>query len=68
MSEAGVKAGKLLSVNVGLPRDVPWQGKTVRTAISKEPVEAPRMVRQIMVEVFAPVVLSKRGGSSGIGL
>ena len=28
----------LLSVNVGLPRDVPWQGKTVHTGIYKEPV------------------------------
>ena len=28
----------LVSVNVGLPRDVQWQGRTVRTAIWKEPV------------------------------
>ena len=26
---------RLLSVNVGLPRDVTWNGKTVRTAIWK---------------------------------
>ena len=25
------QAGSLLSVNVGLPRDVSWQGRTVRT-------------------------------------
>ncbi len=49
-SQAGAKAGKLLSVNVGLPRDVPWQGKTVRTAIWKEPVDGPRMVRQINID------------------
>jgi ferredoxin-NADP reductase/MOSC domain-containing protein YiiM/ferredoxin len=29
----------VVSVNVGLPRDVPWQGQTVRTAIWKLPVE-----------------------------
>ena len=29
---------RLLSVNVGLPRDVTWNGKTVRTAIWKSPV------------------------------
>ena len=29
---------KLLSVNVGLPRDVAWNGKTVRTAVWKSPV------------------------------
>ena len=26
---------RLLSVNVGLPRDVAWQGKTVHTAVWK---------------------------------
>ena len=29
---------RLLSVNVGLPRDVQWQGRTVHTGIWKEPV------------------------------
>ena len=28
----------VLSVNVGLPHDVEWQGKTIRTAIWKPPV------------------------------
>ena len=28
------------SVNVGLPRDIAWQGKTVHTAVWKEPVAA----------------------------
>ena len=41
---------RLLSVNVGLPREVAWQGKTVRTAIWKEPVQGPRMVRRINIE------------------
>jgi MOSC domain-containing protein YiiM len=30
---------KLISVNVGLPAEVPWRGKFVRTAIWKRPVE-----------------------------
>jgi ferredoxin-NADP reductase/MOSC domain-containing protein YiiM/ferredoxin len=30
---------KLISVNVGLPAEVPWRGKLVRTAIWKRPVE-----------------------------
>ncbi|HEY7122037.1 MAG TPA: MOSC and FAD-binding oxidoreductase domain-containing protein [Solirubrobacterales bacterium] len=42
--------GRLLSVNVGQPRDVSWQGKTVRTAIWKEPVDGARMVRKINVD------------------
>ncbi len=29
---------RLLSVNVGLPRDIQWKGRTVRTAIWKDPV------------------------------
>src|SRR3954470_1214849 len=41
---------KLLSLNVGGPREVRWQGKTVRTAIWKQPVTGPRMVRRINVD------------------
>ena len=34
----------LLSVNVGLPKDVGWQGHTVHTGVWKRPVDGPRMV------------------------
>jgi MOSC domain-containing protein YiiM len=37
---------RLPSVNVGLPRDIAWQGKTVHTAVWKEPVRGRRMVRR----------------------
>jgi ferredoxin-NADP reductase/MOSC domain-containing protein YiiM len=43
-------AGRLLSLNVGLPRDVEWQGKTVHTGIWKQPVEGRRMVRRLNVD------------------
>ena len=43
-------SGRLLSVNVGRPREVEWEGKTVRSAIWKEPVEGPRMVRRINID------------------
>jgi ferredoxin-NADP reductase/MOSC domain-containing protein YiiM/ferredoxin len=43
-------SGRLLSLNVGGPREVSWQGKTVRTAIWKEPVSGPRMVRRINID------------------
>ncbi|WP_028059596.1 MOSC and FAD-binding oxidoreductase domain-containing protein [Candidatus Solirubrobacter pratensis] len=43
-------SGRLLSVNVGHPREVTWQGKTVRTAIWKEPVNGPQMVRRINID------------------
>ena len=31
---------RLLSVNVGLPRDIEWKGRTVHTGIWKDPVPA----------------------------
>jgi MOSC domain-containing protein YiiM len=36
---------KLISVNVGFPREVIWKGKTVSTGIFKEPVSDRLMVR-----------------------
>lgn len=42
--------GRLLSLNVGVPREVSWQGKTVRSAIWKDPVDGPRMVRTINID------------------
>ena len=32
---------RLLSVNVGLPRDIEWRGRTVHTGIWKEPGTGP---------------------------
>ena len=32
---------RVLSVNVGLPREIEWQGEVVRTSIFKEPVAGP---------------------------
>lgn len=40
----------LLSVNVGLPSDVAWQGRTVHTGIWKHPVEGPRLVRRLNID------------------
>ncbi len=40
----------LVSVNVGLPRDVPWQGKTVCTGVWKYPVDGPAMVRRLNID------------------
>lgn len=41
---------RLLSVNVGLPRDIAWQGRTVHTGIWKAPVEGPRKVRRLNID------------------
>jgi ferredoxin-NADP reductase/MOSC domain-containing protein YiiM len=52
----------LLSVNVGLPRDVAWQGKTVHTGIWKEPVHGPVMVRRLNIDGDGQGDLKGHGG------
>jgi ferredoxin-NADP reductase/MOSC domain-containing protein YiiM len=54
--------GRLLSVNVGLPRDVNWQGRVVHTGIWKKPVEGRRMVRRLNVEGDGQGDLNGHGG------
>lgn len=54
--------GRLLSVNVGLPRDIAWQGKSVHTAIWKAPVQGPRMVRRLNVDGDGQGDLAGHGG------
>jgi ferredoxin-NADP reductase/MOSC domain-containing protein YiiM len=54
--------GRLLSVNVGLPRDISWRGQTVHTAIWKMPVEGPRMVRRLNVDGDGQGDLAGHGG------
>src|ERR1700677_2101521 len=53
---------RLLSVNVGLPRDVTWNGNTVRTAIWKSPVTRRRMVRKLDIDGDAQGDLAGHGG------
>jgi len=38
---------KIISVNVGLPREVVWKGITVQTAIFKEPVAGTVAIRKL---------------------
>src|SRR5215813_7423369 len=53
---------RLLSLNVGLPRDIAWNGKTVRTAIWKSPVEGRRMARKLNIDGDAQADLAGHGG------
>jgi ferredoxin-NADP reductase/MOSC domain-containing protein YiiM/ferredoxin len=53
---------RLLSVNVGLPRDVAWQGKTVHTAVWKAPVQGPRAVRRLNIDGDGQGDLAGHGG------
>jgi ferredoxin-NADP reductase/MOSC domain-containing protein YiiM len=40
----------LLSLNVGLPKNVSWRGRTVYTGIWKQPVDGPRHVGRLNVD------------------
>jgi ferredoxin-NADP reductase/MOSC domain-containing protein YiiM/ferredoxin len=52
----------LLSVNVGMPQDVPWKGRTVHTGIWKYPVTGPRMVRRLNIDGDGQGDLAGHGG------
>jgi ferredoxin-NADP reductase/MOSC domain-containing protein YiiM/ferredoxin len=52
----------LLSVNVGLPKDVPWQGKTVHTGIWKVPTAGPQQVRRLNIDGDGQGDLQGHGG------
>ena len=54
--------GRLLSLNVGLPQDVAWHGRTVRTAVWKRPVDGPRQVRRLNIDGDGQGDLAGHGG------
>jgi len=52
----------LVSVNVGMPKNVPWQGKTVYTGVWKHPVQGPAMVRRLNIDGDGQGDLAGHGG------
>ncbi|MFE2532100.1 MOSC domain-containing protein [Streptomyces sp. NPDC059371] len=52
----------LIAVNVGLPQDVPWKGRTTHTGIWKRPVAGPRMVRRLNIDGDGQGDLGGHGG------
>src|SRR5208283_1366051 len=58
----GVHMARLLSVNVGRPREIAWRGKTVYTSVWKEPVEGRRPVRRLNIDGDAQGDLKGHGG------
>src|SRR5271165_3443524 len=54
--------GTLLSVNVGLPKDVPWRGKSVFTGIFKDSVTGSRRVRRLHIDGDGQGDLAGHGG------
>ncbi len=61
-TDIGSTVGRLVSVNVGLPRDVEWRGRTVHTGVWKRAVEGPRMVRELNVDGDGQGDLAGHGG------
>jgi MOSC domain-containing protein YiiM len=55
---------RILSVNVGLPREVAWQGKVVTTGIFKEPIEGPVMLRTLKLDGDQQADLTVHGGAN----
>jgi MOSC domain-containing protein YiiM len=53
---------KILSVSVGLPREVAWQNKVVTTGIFKEPVKGPVMLRALNLDGDGQADLTVHGG------
>jgi ferredoxin-NADP reductase/MOSC domain-containing protein YiiM/ferredoxin len=54
--------GRLLSVNVGMPKDVSWHGKTVFTGVYKDSISGPRRVRTLNVDGDGQGDLGGHGG------
>jgi ferredoxin-NADP reductase/MOSC domain-containing protein YiiM/ferredoxin len=54
--------GRLLSVNVGMPKNVAWQGKNVYTGVFKDPVSGHRRVRKLNIEGDGQGDLAGHGG------
>jgi ferredoxin-NADP reductase/MOSC domain-containing protein YiiM/ferredoxin len=65
-AESGRRAadsvGTLLSVNVGMPKDVSWQGKTVFTGVFKDSVSGARRVGKLNVAGDGQGDLAGHGG------
>jgi ferredoxin-NADP reductase/MOSC domain-containing protein YiiM len=57
-----MRVGTLISVNVGMPKDVSWQGKTVFTGVFKDAVSGPRRVRKLNVDGDGQGDLAGHGG------
>jgi ferredoxin-NADP reductase/MOSC domain-containing protein YiiM len=61
-AEGSSRMPVVLSVNVGMPRDVAWQDKTVHTGIWKYPVPGPAMVRRLNIDGDGQGDLGGHGG------
>src|SRR5580658_6668370 len=56
------RMARLLSVNVGKPREIAWREKTVYTSVWKEPVAGRRLVRRLNIDGDGQGDLAGHGG------
>lgn len=54
--------GRLVSINVGLPRDVAWKGQKIHTAIWKQPVQGRIAARRLNLDGDGQGDLAGHGG------
>jgi MOSC domain-containing protein YiiM len=54
---------QVISVNVGLPREVMWKGMTVQTGIFKDPVDGPVSIRKLNLAGDQQADLTVHGGA-----
>ena len=55
---------KIISINVGLPREILWRGRTVRTSIFKAPVSGRVQVKRLNVDGDQQSDLTVHGGAA----
>jgi MOSC domain-containing protein YiiM len=60
--ECAARGMKIISLNVGLPRTVSWKGQEVTTAIFKDPVSEPVMLRRLNLDGDHQADLEVHGG------
>lgn len=53
---------KVISVNVGLPQEIEWNGKIISTGIYKEPVDGPISLKKLNLEGDGQADLTVHGG------
>jgi ferredoxin-NADP reductase/MOSC domain-containing protein YiiM/ferredoxin len=61
-ASAAQPVGRLVSVNVGMPKDVSWHGRTVFTGVFKDPVTGPRRVGRLNIDGDGQGDLGGHGG------
>lgn len=67
VNNGGWPMARLLSVNVGLPQDISWQGRTVHTGVWKKSAAGRQMVRRLNIDGDGQGDLAGHGGEQRAG-